>query len=166
MEQEAVTQRVLDALARLPVRGLLTLGPALESIEVSPPPNVAVHSFVPHADVLPHASAVVTHAGQGTAMVALAHGVPLVCTPLGRDQNTVAARVQACGAGIALPPTATAPRVRRAVGNVLADAAYARGARRMATAIRRYGNGSRAVELLEALASPQASRRRATRPAA
>ena len=59
--------------------------------------------FVPHGEVLPHASLVVTHAGMGTVMSALSHGVPLLCLPLGRDQFFNAAMVERLGAGRALP---------------------------------------------------------------
>jgi hypothetical protein len=34
-----------------------------------------------------------------TTMAALGHGVPLLCTPIGRDQFFNAERVQALGAG-------------------------------------------------------------------
>jgi len=37
--------------------------------------------------VFPLADLVITHAGHGTLMRALSHGLPLVCLPMGRDQN-------------------------------------------------------------------------------
>ena len=43
--------------------------------------------------MFPDAAAVVTHAGHGTIMRALAHGIPLLCLPMGRDQDDNAARV-------------------------------------------------------------------------
>lgn len=152
MKQEAPLQRVLDALAPLPVRGLLTLGPAVERGAVEPPPNVAVRRLVPHAAVLPQAGLVVTHAGMSTVMAALTHGVPLVCLPQGRDQGPNAVRVQACGAGLALSGDARPAEIRAAVERVLSSPGFGRAARHMAGVIRRYGNGARAVDRLEALA--------------
>ena len=45
------------------------------------------------------ASVVVSHCGHGTTMKALAAGVPMVCIPMGRDQDGTAARVVGQGAG-------------------------------------------------------------------
>src|SRR5262249_45901669 len=67
-----------DALGRLPVRGLVTTGPAIDPAAVRAPANVSVRRWVRHADVLPSCSAVLTHGGHGTVIKALAAGVPLV----------------------------------------------------------------------------------------
>ena len=89
-------QRIVMALTSLPVRVLVTLGPALDpSGFFKAPDNVRLEKFVPHRAVLPHAAAVVSQFGLGTVMKALAHGVPLVCIPLVGDQPENAARVQA-----------------------------------------------------------------------
>lgn len=69
-------QRVVDALALLSVRGVLTTGPAVDAAALRPPANVTVVSSAPHRQVLPHAALVVTHGGHGTVMKALAAGVP------------------------------------------------------------------------------------------
>jgi hypothetical protein len=74
----------VEQLALLPVRVLLTLGRDLELGPV--PANVHVEQWVPQADVLDHADAVVCHGGSGTTLGALAYGVPLVVTPLFADQ--------------------------------------------------------------------------------
>ena len=55
--QAPVMQRVIHALAPLPVRGLVTLGPALDPAQFTPPPNVRLEAFLPHSAVLPHAAA-------------------------------------------------------------------------------------------------------------
>jgi hypothetical protein len=47
------------------------------------PDNVEVSDSTPHAEVLPRTALVVTHAGLGTAMTGLAHGVPPLCLPMG-----------------------------------------------------------------------------------
>jgi len=86
MRQEGLLQRAADALGQLPVRGLVTTGPAIDPAVISAPDNVTVTRWARHADVLPHCSAVITHGGHGTVMKALIAGVPLVLVPLGRDQ--------------------------------------------------------------------------------
>src|SRR5207248_8948080 len=62
--------------------------------------NVHVCASAPHSELLKQAAVVVTHAGHGTVIRALAAGVPLVCMPMGRDQNENAARVVFRGAEI------------------------------------------------------------------
>ena len=144
-----VGQRVLDALAMLRVRGLLTLGPALAHEDLRVPANVLGRSYVPHRTVLPRAQLVITHAGLGTVMAALAHGVPLVCIPLKNDQYENAARVYASGAGRWLGRHATRRSLRRAILEVLNERRFTDAARRLAGAIAM--DDGRAVEELEAL---------------
>ena len=73
-EQHGFVKQALIALGQLDVRGLLTVGPSADPASFDPPDNVAVEQFVPHADVLPHTSLMMTHCGHGTVMTALAHG--------------------------------------------------------------------------------------------
>jgi hypothetical protein len=53
----------------------------------------------PHGEILRQASLLITHCGHGTTLKALAAGVPMVCMPMGRDQNDTAARVVHASAG-------------------------------------------------------------------
>ncbi|MFI5004995.1 MAG: glycosyltransferase [Solirubrobacterales bacterium] len=85
--------------------------------------------------MLPRASLVVTHAGLGTVMAALAHGVPLVCMPMGRDQDANARRVEALGAGLALPVDAGVPEIGQAIAGVLPTPSYRDAARRLQRAL-------------------------------
>jgi MGT family glycosyltransferase len=105
--QGPVLSRVVEALSALPVRAVVTLGQMLDAAEVVPgaSANVAVVASVPHRSVLAQASLVISHCGHGTTIKALAAGVPLVCIPMGRDQNDTAARVVEAGAGVRLRPT-------------------------------------------------------------
>jgi MGT family glycosyltransferase len=148
--QLPVLRRVIDALGALPVRALVTTGPAVE-ITDPVPNNVEIERWVPHAAVLPEASLVVTHAGHGTVMAALAHGVPMVCLPMGREQPDNAARVVHAGAGVRLRPKATERQIAAAVSRVLDDHERYRGAARMAAAIAAEVKADRAIAELEAL---------------
>jgi MGT family glycosyltransferase len=128
--QEGLVRNAIDAVGRLPVRALVSAGPV--NVPDDAPPNVHVTTFVPHASVLPHASAVVTHAGHGTVMASLQHGLPLVCLPMGRDQGDVAARVAWRGAGVRLSAKSAAEKIAAAVENVLGDPSYAANAQLLA----------------------------------
>ncbi len=134
-EQGPLLQRVVDALSSLPVDGIVTLGQMLPPDAVSGSRNVTVVPSAPHGPILDHAAVAVTHCGHGTVMKALARGVPMVCIPMGRDQNDTAARVVHHGAGVRLPPKASTERIAAAVRQVLDDPSYRDNARRMARVI-------------------------------
>jgi len=128
MEEGPIVQAALDALAGLPVRVLATLGAHLDPGGLRAPANAVVGRYVPHAVVLPHASALVTHGGLGTVLAGLGHGVPLVCVPLGREQPDNAAAVARVGAGLVVAPAAVATSLGAAVARVLDDPAFGRAA--------------------------------------
>lgn len=144
-----IVQQVLDTLAALPVHGLVTLGPALPPGDLRLPGNIVARHFVPHGFVLPRAQLVITHAGLGTVMAALTHGVPLLCIPLKNDQFENAARVVAAGAGCTLGSHARRSSLKPAILRLLDDPRFREGAGRMAEAIT--AHEGRAVQELEAL---------------
>lgn len=110
--------------------------------------------FVPHTQILPRASAVVTHAGFGMAVKALAHGLPLVTAPFAGDQPEVAQRVVAAGAGIRLDALQLTPKLlREAVETVLQAPQYRDAAQRIAAVLAQHDGPREAVLLLEQLAA-------------
>jgi MGT family glycosyltransferase len=150
--QAATLRRIVEALSTLPVRGLVTLGP-VDPRDVPGSGNVVVVRTAPHAEVLREASLLVTHCGHGTTMRGLVAGVPLVCVPMGRDQNDTAARVVHHGAGVRLSPNASATAIRDAIARVHADPSYRLRARRLGDAIASRDGCVDVVESLERLAS-------------
>jgi|RhiMethySRZTD1v2_1073278.scaffolds.fasta_scaffold156547_3 MGT family glycosyltransferase len=153
MDHADVLQRATTALGDLPVRGLVTTGPAIPVDAIDAPSNVTVVERAPHSEVLRHASAVLTHAGHGTVIKSLAAGVPVVAVPLGRDQLDNAARVAHHGAGLRLKPNASSEAIARAVRRVLDEPSYRANAERLASAIAAETADDRAVEELEELAN-------------
>lgn len=129
---DALLRRVVAALDAEPVHALVTLGPGLRAGEVTGTATVAVAASAPHAHLLPQTAVVLTHAGHGSVMKALAAGVPLVCIPHGRDQADNTARVLAAGAGIRLSRRAGPGAIRAAMRRVLDDPSYRANARRLA----------------------------------
>jgi MGT family glycosyltransferase len=152
--QAMLMQRILAALASLPVRALVTVGPALDPSRFTPPGNVVLETFVPHRSVLPHAAAIVSQCGLGTVMKALAHGVPLVCVPLVGDQPENAARVQGLGAGVRLPSDAGPSHIRGAIEQVLTDPAFRLAAQCIAKAIAGQDPVQAAVDEIESVLRP------------
>lgn len=149
--QADLLQRCVDAVADLPVRAIVTTG-SIDPASVKPGANTQVVRYAPHAEILPSASLVITHAGLGTTMATLGRGVPLLCTPMGRDQFFNAEQVQALGAGRMLMPDSSSDDIAQAATDILGDDRFKAGAKQMAVAIGGYGGSVEAAAALEALA--------------
>jgi UDP:flavonoid glycosyltransferase YjiC (YdhE family) len=134
--QTALIERVSDAVAGLGIEAVLTLGPAVDRDAVRVPDSVEVLAFADHDRLMPSCAAVTGHGGLGTVLRALAHGVPQLLLPLGRDQAFNAGRVERLDAGIRLPADAPPERIRFGLRALLTEprfaAAAARAARRIA----------------------------------
>jgi MGT family glycosyltransferase len=149
-DHAACMQRIIDALGQLPVRALVTTGPALDPASVHAPANITVVRSAPHAQVLEHAAAVVTHGGHGTVIKSLAAGVPMVVLAHGRDQADNGVRVEARGAGLALSKSAKPRAISSAVAKVLEDPSFRLAAESMGAAIRDDASGDDLVHAIEA----------------
>ena len=145
-----VYREALDALALLPVRVLLTVGRDRDPRELGPlPPSVHAARWVPQADVMPHAAAMICHGGSGTVRAGLAAGIPMGVVPLFADQFDNAQRVAEVGAGIALDGTAG---LGDAVRRLLAEPSYRRSAQRIARSMARLPTVDAAVAIVRELA--------------
>lgn len=150
--QEPVLRTVIAALGRLPVRGVVTTGPTIDPAEFEASANVAVVRSAPHGALLEGAALFVTHAGHGSTLRPLMAGVPLLCLPMGRDQNDNAARVAHRGAGLTLPPDAGVDAVVDAVRRLLDEPAVRAAAETLGAAIRADEAARDAATALETLA--------------
>jgi UDP:flavonoid glycosyltransferase YjiC (YdhE family) len=152
--QDAAYQRVMNALADLPVQVVVTTGPAVKIASLDPPPNAIVRPYIPHALLLPRASVLVGHGGHATTVQALASDVPIVFLPQNpiADQELIATRVEQLGAGIALDSAAPIPHIAAAVTEMLAPGPHRDSAARLGAAIREAGGAARAADLVESLA--------------
>jgi UDP:flavonoid glycosyltransferase YjiC (YdhE family) len=152
-KSRAAYRSVLEALSTLPVRALLTTGPIMPHEELGIiPSNVAVEAFVPQAEVLPHAHAVVCHGGSGSLIGALAQGLPTVVVPLFADQPHNAASVARAGVGVAVTDR-TAPNLREAIVRVLEDGEMRAAARRLGDDIAGMPGMEAAIERMIAVAA-------------
>jgi UDP:flavonoid glycosyltransferase YjiC (YdhE family) len=89
------------------------------------PSHVVVKRFVAQREVLADCFALVSHAGSGTVLNALEHGLPQVCLPVGADQVFNARRCADLGSGIVLSAdTGTHDDIIQAVKDVLAVTGY------------------------------------------
>ena len=136
MDQSDLLGRIAQALSTLPVRGLITTGPAIDPDEIPHSANTTVVRLVAHSDLIPRADLVITHAGHGTLIKAIAAGVPVLAIPLGRDQPDNAARAARHGVAVVLSPRSDAATIARAVQRMLAEPSYRAAAEALGERVR------------------------------
>ncbi len=120
------------------------------------PAHVHVERFVPQAAVLPHVAAVVSHAGSGSVLGALTHGLPMVLLPMGADQPWNGDRCAALGVARVLDPVAaTTTDIANALREVVTDPAYAAAAVAQRDALAALPGPEAAVAAIAALAGAQ-----------
>lgn len=147
-----VLQNVIDALAALPVRVLVTLGGSIKPQDLRPSENSVLVESAPHSAVMSDAAAVVTHGGHGTVMRALLSRVPMLVIPHGRDQNDNAVRVTERGAGLSLRPSASVDEIRQACQRLLSEPSFRAAAKQLGDRVAAERDGSTVVEELESAA--------------
>jgi UDP:flavonoid glycosyltransferase YjiC (YdhE family) len=151
----------IDALAELPARVLVTVGVDADPAALGAlPKNVHAERWVPMADILADAAAMVMHGGAGTTLAALAAGVPTVVMPLFADQPLNARQIAKLGVGVALEGgAADVSRLREAVQTVLDEPRYRAAAGRIAEEIRELPPIEESAAELEAIAGAAAGAR-------
>jgi UDP:flavonoid glycosyltransferase YjiC (YdhE family) len=148
-DQAALIYRVGEAVGGLDLAAVLTLGRAVARDSVQVPDNIEVVDFADHDRLMPGCAAVIGHGGLGTVLRALAHGVPQLLLPLGRDQAFNADRVEGLGAGIQLPADAPPGRIRTTLRALLTDRRFAAEAALVARRIAADEPDRAAAEALE-----------------
>jgi MGT family glycosyltransferase len=150
--QRPMLEAIIDALAGLAVRGLVTTAGMVDAAELPGPANVTVAEYVEHSSVLERTDAMVTHAGLGSIANAMSFGVPVVCMPVDRDQPLNAQRVADLDAGVTVMPTASPGEIARALESVLSDTGFRDAARALRAASRAEGGAdAAAAELVRML---------------
>ena len=148
-----IFRRVVPALAELPITLIVTVGRHITPDDLGPQPDhVHVASYISQALLLPRVALFVSHAGSGSIMGALTHGVPLALIPRGADQPENAARCEALGVGrVVGHPDVLGPTVRDTVAAMLTEPGCRDRARTMAAEIRRLPDADHALRLIEAV---------------
>jgi UDP:flavonoid glycosyltransferase YjiC (YdhE family) len=149
----ALLRCAIEALADCPVQVVLTTGKHRCPADLGPAPaNMRFEQFVPHSQLIPNASVVVTNGGSNGVRDALRFGVPLVVSPMEWDQLENAKRVAESGAGLRIAPAQCTPQaLRTAVETLLRCERYRKAAARIADSFRQAGQAAEAARLLEQL---------------
>ncbi|MFI6301663.1 glycosyltransferase [Amycolatopsis thailandensis] len=131
---EGVLKRAIGGLAGIDADVIVAAGPTVDPAGLGDVPgNVRVESWVPQADLLPHADLVVHHGGSGTTLGAFGTGLPQLVLPQGADQFTNAEAVVAAGVGAQLiGADATKDAIHEQARKLLADDAVLGAARKLA----------------------------------
>jgi MGT family glycosyltransferase len=151
-DHAGVLQTIIDSMATLPVRVLVTLGGAIAADELEPPANCHLVHSAPHNQVMEQACLVITHGGHGTVTRTLRFQKPLIVVPHGRDQNDNAARVTARGAGLRMEASAPAVAFTQAISEVLGNPTFGAAAKALGEMVAYEAEHSPVVRELEALA--------------
>jgi UDP:flavonoid glycosyltransferase YjiC (YdhE family) len=155
LEAGDLLERMVAGLRDLPVILVVTTGREIDPAAFGPQPaHVRIERYVPQSQLLPRCSLMVSQAGSGGVIGALAHGVPMVLLPIGADQPANAERCAALGVARVLDPVGCSPEMmREAARAVLADPACRSATARMAREIAAMPDPAEAVPLLERLAA-------------
>lgn len=148
---------IAAALGGLPVDVLVSVGLDGDPGALGPlPGNVRVERWVDQSEVLARCSVVVSHAGSGTFLGALAAGRPQLCVPLAADQFRNAAGGESSGAALVLAPEEVdGVAVADAVTRLLADHTFADRARAVSAEIAAMPSPGDVVEVLAARLAPR-----------
>lgn len=153
VESGNLFSRLLEGVRTLPINVVATVGPQIDPAELgSQPENVRVERYVNQWALLPHCALVVSHAGSGTLLGALSHGLPMLLLPMGADQPFNGQRCEALGVGRVLDPLECTPEmVRESVGELLASKAHRQAAGRIRDEIAALSGQETATALLSRL---------------
>lgn len=151
----AVFAPVIEAARGLEATVVVTVGPDSdpEAIGVVPP-NVIVERYVPQSLLFDRCDIVVSHAGSGTFLSALARAIPQLCLPQAADQFVNASACERIAAGITIEPaTVTPQRIRDAIERLRIDEHFRTGARAGAEAIHAMPPPDEVANVIEHLAN-------------
>lgn len=141
---------VIDAVQDLEVNLVVTTGHGIDPDTLGVlPAHVVALRYLRQALLLPRCSAVISHAGSGTVLGALAARLPQVCLPVGADQFVNAAGIAHHGAGIVIPPgSRTTEAVRDALLSVLNDRSFGAAAAALQNEVERMPPASQVLSTL------------------
>lgn len=151
LSDTAFYQQCFEAFGGLDWHVVMVVGGQTDPADLgTPPPNFEVHRRVPQLDVLARADAFVTHAGMGSVMEAVHHGVPMVAVPKSADQPMNAQSIARLGLGSFLPPEdVDADALRAAVLALAADRELPGRMARMQEQVRAAGGPATVADLVE-----------------
>jgi UDP:flavonoid glycosyltransferase YjiC (YdhE family) len=142
----------IAALADLDVEVVVSGAGARSPALADPPSNVRIAGWIPHHQLLPTCDLLVHHGGAGSAMTALAHGLPQLVLPQMADQFLNAERLVGRGVAVQVPYQQRHPdAVGQGVTELLGNPGYREAARGVRQEIDRMPTPAEVATILETL---------------
>jgi MGT family glycosyltransferase len=154
LESGDLFQRMIEGLRKLAIELLVTVGNEIDPSSFGAQPNnVQIEQFIPQQAILPYAEAIVSHAGSGSVIGAISHGLPMVLLPLGADQPLNAQRCEALGLAITLDALTVRPEeIATACQTILQEPSYQQAAKQIQAEYRALPTVSEALAQIERIA--------------
>ncbi len=143
----------LEGLRGLGVRALASTDRRASSVPIRAGTGARLVSWMAYSEAMRDADLVICHAGHGTVVRALEHGVPVLAVPHSGDMAENAARLDWAGVGVRLPWRLVTPLTMRFAAQRALDqlAGLSARARELATWAGDHDGPGRAAELIEDL---------------
>lgn len=154
----AFYRMLFPAVRDLDINVLCSIGRSIRTEELGEvPENVTLMRFTPQLEVLRHADCFITHAGTGSVMEAMYHGVPCLCLPQMEEQIFTASRLKELGAasGVLLRQNVTEESLREGILHLLHDENARQQAKLLSEKVRAEGGCERAAKAVIDFASNQ-----------
>jgi UDP:flavonoid glycosyltransferase YjiC (YdhE family) len=148
--EHVMLRAALEGLADEPVRVIATWNRREPDPPLRVPSNAVVVDWLSYAKTMDSCDLVVSHAGHGTLMRAIASGCALVCCPVTGDMFENSARVDWAGLGTRLPRRCITPRgIKLAVRRALESQRIRSRVREAQAWVRANDGAARAAALVE-----------------
>jgi UDP:flavonoid glycosyltransferase YjiC (YdhE family) len=151
--QRRTVGRIINALATLPLRAIVTTGGVLNPATVPGASNVDVVGYVDHGELMPMCSLLIGHGGHSSTLRALAHDLPTLVIPASplSDQRMIGRSIAAAGAGLTVGRSASTNSIRDAVNSLLSEAKWRNAAARIGEEVRATDAAGEAARLITGL---------------
>jgi UDP:flavonoid glycosyltransferase YjiC (YdhE family) len=149
-----LVRTALAALAEEPVRVVATTNRVVPQRPIEVPANAVLVDWLSYSQLMPAASAVISHGGHGTVARALGAGTPVLICPITGDMGETAMRVAWSGAGLSVPWRLCRPApLRWAVRRLLGELSFTARAEEIGAWGCEHDGSERGAELVERLAT-------------
>lgn len=154
--QRRTLSRIMEALAALPVRAIVTTGGVIDPADLPVLPDIDVVGYVDHAEVMPQCSLLIGHGGHATTLRALAHDIPVLVIPASMmaDQRLIGNAVAHAGAGLVLSRSATTATLTDNITRLVTESRWRTAAAGIGQELRSADAASTAADLIEGLSLP------------
>lgn len=152
--QRRTLSRIIDVVAALPVRGVVTTGGVIDPAELPAAPNIDVVGYADHAELMPKCSLLIGHGGHATTLRALAHDIPVLVIPASAmaDQRLIGTSIARAGAGLVLSRSASTATLSRSVTALLTEPRWRAGAAAIGRELRTADAAGTAADLIAGVA--------------